>query len=651
MNISPRILLSCIAVALAPPWAPAGAAPPGPLLHEMFADHAVLQRDRPIPVWGEATAGDRITVSMGAATLEARADAGGLWRVALPAQSAGGPFTLSVHTQSGRSQSIADILVGDVYLCSGQSNMELGVARSLDAAGEIAAAKSDTIRLMSVAHVSSAAPLAHFQTPVAWTSVSPDTVRDFSAACYYFARELQKSVPVPLGLIHSSWGGSRIEPWFSDTGLRAVGGFDARLDLLLLYARDPKAGNGRLGELWEQWWRDGAHSSPWKDSGATWRTVPEPMRDWKTWGVSELNNHDGMVWFRRSVSLTAQQAAASATLDLGAIDEVDETWVNGRPIANSFGYATARSYAVPPGLLHAGNNSILVNVLSTWGAAGMYGPTQDMALRFTDGSAAALGGQWRYQFVPESLGLPPRAPWDPVGGLSSIHNAMIAPLLPYGLKGVLWYQGESNAADAGQYQALLTALMHDWRREFGAEIPFLIVELPNFGNPSIAPAASDWANLREAQRRAVLSDAHAALAVSIDVGDARELHPPNKQAVGKRLARAARHLIYGETLSASGPSVHGAKRSGDRVEVRFDGIDGALVSYSASRAIGFELCGAEQGSCLFVDSQVLPDGVSLDASAAPSATRVRFCWGDAPLCNLYDRSGLPAGPFEIAIEK
>ena len=246
----------------------------------------------------------------------------------------------------------------------------------------------------------------------------------------------------------------------------------------------------------------------------------------------------------------------------------------------------------------------MVNVLSTWGAAGMYGPPQDMALRFADGSVAGLGGQWRYQIVPDRLGQPPRAPWDPVGGLSSIHNAMIAPLLPYALKGVLWYQGESNTADAAQYQALLSALMLDWRREFGGELAFLIVELPNFGNPSIAPAASDWAKLREAQRRAVSSDAHAALAVTIDVGEARELHPPNKQAVGQRLARAARHLIYGETRSASGPVPRSAVRSGDRVEVRFDGIDGALVTYSASRATGFELCGTEQSSCRFVDSLV-----------------------------------------------
>ncbi|HEX3603942.1 MAG TPA: sialate O-acetylesterase [Steroidobacteraceae bacterium] len=637
--------------ALAPQWAMADASPPTPLLHEMFQDHAVLQRDRPIPVWGEASAGDRITLSMGTATLETRADASGHWRAALPAQAAGGPFTLAVHTQSGLSQSITDVLVGDVYLCSGQSNMELPVQRSLDAAREIAGAKSGTIRLMSVMHHSSAAPLAHFQSPVAWTAVSPDSIRDFSAACYYFARELQKSVPVPLGLIHSSWGGSRIEPWISVSGLRTAGGFDTRLDLLNLYARDARAGSHRLGELWESWWRAHAPagSTPWKNADGAWRAVPEPLRNWKTWGVPELKNHDGMVWFRRAVSLTPTQAAGASTLTLGGIDEVDETWVNGRPVGNSFGYGTERSYELPAGTLRVGENTIVVNVLSVWDAAGMYGPPEHMGLRFADGSSVGLGSQWRYQVVPESMGYPPRSPWESVGGLTSIHNAMIAPLLPYGLKGVLWYQGESNAADAPQYQALLSTLMLDWRREFGAELPFLIVELPNFGNPSIAPSASDWANLREAQRRAVLGDAHAALAVTIDVGDAGELHPPNKQAVGRRLARAARHLIYGETLSASGPVPRSAMRSGDHVEVRFDGIDGALVTYSATRAIGFELCGAEQNTCRFVDSVVQSDRVWLDASGSPSAKRVRFCWGDAPLCNLYDRSGLPAGPFEIGI--
>jgi sialate O-acetylesterase len=622
-----------------------------PLLHELFQQHAVLQRDRPIAVWGDAQPNDQLTISFDAASVRARADASGHWRAELRAMPAGGPHTLSVRTQSGASQSIADILMGDVWLCSGQSNMELAVSRSLDAATEIAASNNDSIRIFSVAHSINPAPLKHFQAPVAWAAAAPETIRDFSAACYYFARELQKSIPVPFGLIHSSWGGSRIEPWISEAGLRAMGGFDTQLDLLNLYARDPNSANKRFGAGWESWWREHAASgsAPWSGAGDDWHAVPEPMRDWKTWGMAQLANHDGMVWFRRTLELTPQQATGAASLSIGAIDEVDETWVNGHAIANSFGYGTERSYPLPAGALHTGENSIIVNVLSTYGAAGMYGPAEHMALQLADGSKVGLGGQWRYQFVPESIGYPPRAPWQSVGGLTSIYNAMISPLIPFGLKGVLWYQGESNASEADHYQSLLKTLMRDWRRDFGAALPFLVVELPNFGAPPAAPTASAWANLREAQRLTITSDPHAALAVTIDVGIAQELHPPNKQAVGQRLARAARHLVYGESISASGPIVHSARHENHGISVSFDDVEGKLVAYSSDRPIGFELCGNTQSSCRFADARIQSSGIALEAANASEATRVRFCWGDAPVCNLFDESGLPAGPFEIAI--
>jgi sialate O-acetylesterase len=624
---------------------------PRPLLHEIFQDHAVLQRDQPIKVWGESSAGDRVSVSIDAKTVEARADASGHWHALFPPMRAGGPYALTVHTQSGASQSISDVLVGDVFLCSGQSNMELPVARTLDYAGEIARSANDRIRVLTVAHATSPKPLAHFQAPVAWAAAGPESIGNFSAACYYFARELQKSVPVPIGLIHSSWGGSRIEPWISEQALHKVGGFDSALDLLNVFARDPEAGNDRLGEIWERWWHAHASSTPWTESGADWREVPSPMRDWKTWDIPELAKHDGMVWFRRNVTLTAAQAAGAATLMLGGIDKVDETWVNGKPIGNSFGYGTERPYELPAGALQAGDNTIVVNVSSSCCAAGMYGPPDHMMLRLGAGVVVPLGGQWRYQFVPESMGFPPRAPWESVGGISSIYNAMIAPLGSYGLRGVLWYQGESNAGEAAQYQALLAALMGDWRRQFTSGLPYLIVELPNFGTPPAAPTASDWANLREAQRRTALNDAHAALAVTIDVGDARELHPPDKQSVGVRLARAARHLLYGESVTASGPVPRTAMRDGAHVVVSFASVEGALVAYSSNRPIAFELCAGEQSSCRFVDAALESDRAVLDAGGVSNPVRVRYCWGDAPICNLYDQSGLPAGPFEIAIQQ
>jgi sialate O-acetylesterase len=260
-------MLATMTLVLAGMQGAGSAAPPAqPLLNEMFQDHAVLQRDRPIPVWGEARAGDQITVSIGSNSAHARANASGRWRTDLPAMPAGGPFTLSVRTQSGAAQSVSDLLVGDVWLCSGQSNMEFAVSNSLNAAREISGSADNAIRVLSVAHATSPAPLEHFAAPVAWRAAEPGSIRDFSAVCYYFARELRKSVPVPMGLIHSSWGGSAIESWLSDPALRTLGGFEERLDLLRLYARDPDAGNQRLADMWESWWRAraSAGSTPWK---------------------------------------------------------------------------------------------------------------------------------------------------------------------------------------------------------------------------------------------------------------------------------------------------------------------------------------------------------------------------------------------------
>ncbi|HVY85286.1 MAG TPA: sialate O-acetylesterase [Caulobacterales bacterium] len=638
------LALTAFACGLAPAFADA------PLLHPMFQDHSVLQRDRAVPVWGDAAPGERVTVTLNRRSASARADRQGHWRIDLPAMREGGPYQLSARTSHGRTQTLSDVMVGDVFLCSGQSNMEFGVAGSLYGEMEIAHANNDRIRLLTVAHADSTTPLRTFKDAVSWSPVTPDSVRNFSAACYYFARELQKSVNVPIGLIHSSWGGSAIETWISANGMRAIGGRDAQLDILAAYARDPAEGNRRLGAQWQDWWRHAVPGGgePWTDASASpnWRPLPEPMRDWKTWGAADLNRN-GTVLFRRIVHLTAGQAAQPARLSLGAIDEIDETWVNGQPIGASFGWSTERTYDVPAQVLHEGDNLIVVAVTSTWDMGGMYGPPDHMALALADHSSVPLGGSWSFQAVPASAGYPPNAPWFAINGISPLFNAMIAPIGPYALKGALWYQGESNTGAADQYQALLAGLMRDWRNQFGAGLPFLIVQLPNFGAAPTAPAQSDWASLREAQRRAAEADAHAGLAVTIDVGMNDQLHPPNKQAVGARLARAARHVIYGEAITPSGPRVANAQHVGDAVTVNFADVEGSLVSYSGA-PLGFELCGADQSSCRFVAASLRDNAVTLDG--ASGATRVRYCWGDGPTCNLSDRSGLPAGPFEIAIQ-
>jgi sialate O-acetylesterase len=623
-------------------------------LGPVFQEHAVLQRDRPIAVWGTAAANEPVTVAIGGRQATARADAAGKWSATLPAIPAGGPHRLDVRTESGETRTVPDILVGDVWLCSGQSNMELAVARSRN--GDFAAARSanDAIRLLTIAKAGTPGPAADFAAPPAWQVASPQTVRTFSAACYFFGREIQSIEKVPVGLVNASWGGTAIEPWIGPAGLRAAGGFDDRLDLLQLYARDEDSANQRFGRTWETWWRShgAAAGEPWKPEDAgTWTTLPEPMRNWKTWGVAELANHDGMVWFRRSFSLTPEQAAAPATLSLGAIDEVDETWVNGRVIRNTFGWGADRTYRLPAGTLRAGDNVLVVNVLSTWDAGGMTGPAEKIALTFDDGTKVPLGGNWRYRTVPLAMGRPPRAPWETIAGLTTLYNGMIAPIGPYGLRGVVWYQGETNADEPAGYQKLLAALMAGWRAQFAADLPFLVVQLPGFGPAPTKPADANWADIREAQRRAVAADAHAGLAVTIDLGDRNDLHPTNKAEVGSRLARAARHVVYGDPVAPSGPVPLSARRAPGRVVVTFGDVEGQLASYSSSQAIGFELCGVAAQSCRFVSATVEGHRVVMPVPATPAWTpvRVRFCWGPSPFCNLSDASGLPVGPFEIPI--
>ena len=614
-----------------------------------------MQRGKPIPVWGTAGAGDEVTVVLAGHEASARADASGRWTATLPALAAGGPFSLDVRTGSGAARTVSDVLVGDVFLCSGQSNMELSVGQSRN--GSFAAARSanDRLRLLTIPKAGKPTPAAAFETTPAWQIAGPQTVRAFSAVCYYFGRDVLEMLSVPVGLVNASWGGTAIEPWTGESGLRSTGGFDARLDLLRLYARDEDAANQGLGRIWEDWWRGhgAAAGEPWKpeDTGS-WIDVPG-LRNWKTWGVPELASHNGMVWYRRAFRLTPEQAARPATLSLGGIDEVDETWVNGRVIRNTFGWGVPRTYRLPAGTLRAGDNVVVVNVVSTWDAGGMIGPPDALALTFDDGTAVPLAGEWRYRTVPLSAGQPPRAPWETIAGLTTLYNGMIAPIGPYGIRGAVWYQGETNADEPAGYEKLLGGLMASWRGQFGADLPFLVVQLPNFGAVPTGPVESNWADLREAQRRAVAADGHAGLAVTIDIGDRDDIHPGNKQDVGRRLARAARRVIYGEAIAPSGPVPLSALRKGAAVIVTFGDVERNLVTYSSSQAIGFELCGPAAGSCRFVSGDVDGTRVALPVPPTPAWTpaRVRFCWGPSPFCNLTDDSGLPVGPFEIPVKQ
>lgn len=641
------------------------------LMHELFQDHAVLQRDKPIVVWGDALAGERVTIAFAGHEVAATADSEGHWTANLPAMSAGGPYVLEAHSASGARQTANDVLVGDVYLCSGQSNMGMQVRGASNSYSEIQNASNDSIRMLTVSQNISIRPLRNFLDPVSWKRTTPETVGQFSAVCYYFARELQKTINVPLGLIDSSWGGSKIEAWMSDAALRSVGGEEQKLDILKTFLSDPAKAGAQWGAVWESWWHGRPETrgitDPWstKAADASWRVVPAGMPAWEKWGVPELASYDGIVWYRTTIRLTAQQAKQRAQLSIGPVDEVDQTWFNGKPVGNTTGFkdATAddvfaknrsklgrsRVYYLDAGSLKSGDNVVVVSILDTWGFGGLYGPQEQRQLLLADGTTIPLNGEWRYQIAPSGLDTVPRAPWEAVAGLTTIRNAMIAPLRHYGLRGVAWYQGESNTEQPERYLPLAQAWMKDWREQFGADLPFLLVQLANFGDIPTKPLESGWAGVRESQRLATVKDAHAGLAITIDIGDPYDIHPANKQEVGRRLSRAARHVIYGEDIPASGPKPANARRQGSAVVVTFDDVTEALAAHSSNHPIGFELCTNDANSCRYATATIQQAQVKLESAEVTAPRRVRYCWADSPVCTLYDKSQLPAGPFQLAV--
>jgi sialate O-acetylesterase len=618
-------------------------------LDPLFGNGAVLQRDRPIRVTGRATAGETVTVALGPVQASTRAGADGRFEAMLPATPAGGPFTLTANTATA-----TDVMIGDVFLCSGQSNMEMSVAQSQDGQSQAAGSADPRLRLFTVAKRAALVPERDLGENSGWQVSGPETVPDFSAACFYMAKTLRAAHPdVPIGAIHASWGGSRISTWMSDAALTKTGLGDLAA-LRALYAHDPQAAARRFGEAWGAWWRAGTGDrpggEPWQATAALgWKPVPS-IGFWEDWGDAELAKHDGMVWYRREVTLTAAQARQAATLAIGRVDEADQTWVNGKAVGASGNHQVERAYALTAGTLKTGRNLIVVNALDSYGKGGMIGPVEAMQLRFADGSHVPLGDGWNYAIERRRPVAPPRAPWEDVAGAGTIRNAMIAPLGRIGLKGVAWYQGESDVAIPG-YAKRLTALMADWRDQFGApDLSFAIVQLAGFGpTAGAAPAPSGWAELREEQRQAVAADRHAALAIAIDLGDPRDIHPGQKHEVGRRLARAMESLAYDATEPPSGPAIESATRSADGgVMLTFTGVTGALAPRGSTVAIGFELCGATQQSCRFALGRTEGSRVTLPGDAAP-VTRVRYGWADTPSVNLFDGAGLPAGPFEIEI--
>lgn len=577
-------------------------------------------------------------MSLAGQSADAVAGADGRWQVLLPALPAGGPHTMTVT--GPETVNLQDILIGDVWICSGQSNMEWKVASSNDAAAEIAAADHPQIRSITLPHVTAAQPQTTF-TSSGWEVCSPQTAGGFTAVGYYFGRKLHEDLKVPVGLIHTSWGGTIAEAWVSKEGLAPIGDFNAAMAAL-----EAQAGGAKPEDEWFSK-HDAGTKEDWSAEvfdDASWTSLEQPLQ-WMGSPVAELANLDGVVWFRRSLELAPGIEGKEAVLELGAVDDEDTVWLNGRKIGEGEGWLNQRSYKVAAGLLKPGKNVLAVRVLDHSGGGGMTGPPDRMKLSFDTGFVP-LNGPWRYKVGADLAKNPPfprRAGGNP-NVPTVLYNAMVSPLLPYGIKGAIWYQGESNAARAQQYRKVLPALIGDWRKRFGqGEFPFYIVQLANFMQKQPEPGGSDWAELREAQAMTGKNVPNSGIAVTIDIGEAADIHPRNKQDVGKRLALQALAKTYGKDLVAAGPEFKSAKVEGGAIRLGFDSVGGGLVAKDGTLK-SFAIAG-EDKKFVWAEARIDGETVVVSSPQVAKPVAVRYGWENNPDATLFNKEGLPAAPF------
>jgi sialate O-acetylesterase len=610
-----------------------------PELSPVWTDHAVVQRGRPIVVEGTAAPRSQVIATLGTETWRGRAAGDGRFAAEFrPREASSEPLVLTVADGSATA-TVSDIVVGDVWLCSGQSNMEWSVSASTGG-GPAAQASADAgLRLLQIPKDTAPAPQRAFATPVAWAAASPQSVPAFSAACYYMARQLRKDLGVPIGAIHASWGGSQIRAWLTpEAGAELYG--EEQMALLSGFARNPLRAVTRFAPAWEAWWREGSGGQePWKNPDVLeWQPVPS-ISAWPGWAGTRLaEDAIGNVWLRRTLMLTPEQAAKGGTLAIGVIDDMDTTWVNGRIVGNTFSWSQEREYSIPPGYLRAGANEIVFAASNSWGSGGFASGADKLAFTVKGGERIPLGDGWRYS-VGSIRAMPPRAPWDGIAGIGVMHNRMVAPLGRIALKGAAWYQGESDVGIPG-YAERLSELFAGWRRQFGADKKMLVVQLPNFDTVAEKPVAAGWAEVREQQRRAIAADANGALIPTLDLGERTDLHPPNKLPVGLRLAAAAQEKPMPMPLRAT--------LEGPAIAVTFSGIEGGLHSWSGP-PLGLELCGGTQESCRYAAARIDGDRLLIATDGQP-VTRVRYAWADAPVVNLFDARPVSIPTFELPVQ-
>lgn len=610
----------------------------------IFSDNMVLQREVPINIWGTADRGERVRVTLQGQTQTTRADRSGNWQVKMDPLTPGGPYELTI--QGKNNITFSNILIGDVWLGSGQSNMEWSVIRSDNPEEEIRLANHPNIRIFTVPRRMSSKPLDDLEGGE-WLVCTPENIPNFSAVAYYFGRHLHSEIDVPIGLINSSWGGTVAETWISKEAIAThndfrelvSGGPGFNLEEIqeeALRKRNEWAENMEKDDLGKQ---QNWHNTDIDDS--QWHTMNVP----RLWEQTVLPDLDGVVWFRKEINLTQKQTEQNLVLNLGPIDDSDYTWINGKPAGQTIDqYSAVRKYEIPAENLVEGTNVITVRIIDTGGGGGFWAEEGEMY--YVAGSErASLEGDWKYA-VGVKTSAPPQSSTGPNVFPSLLYNGMIRPIINFNIRGTIWYQGESNASRHKQYQTLFPLLINDWRNQWSnPEMPFLFVQLANFMQPVRIPGDSDWARLREAQTM-TLSLPNTGMAVIIDIGEADDIHPRNKQDVGKRLALQALKVSYGKDLVHSGPMYKSMEIDNNTIRIHFDHTGSGLMAKDKYGYLkGFAIAGADK-QFQWARARIIGNQVMVYHMDIPNPVAVRYAWGNNPDdANLYNEEGLPANPF------
>jgi len=519
----------------------------------------------------------------------------------------------------------------------------------------MAAADYPNIRLFTVQKKIADTPQADCTGQ--WSLCKPDTIPGFSAVGYFFGRHLHKELGVPVGLVNTSWGGTVAEAWTSSDALAKMPEFKTLMARIAEAKADPDSSMQKYQAELDAWQKkvDAA--------GAQGRAAIEPGFDdsgWKdmalpaTWEQAGLPDFDGLVWFRKTIDVPESWAGKELMLELGPIDDQDTTWINGIRVGAHTGpgkWQALRKYPLAANVIKAGQNVIAVQVLDTGGGGGINGQPGQMKLKPLDADdtdALSLAGAWRYKVGYNLASMPPQ-PQPPVwvnnpNAPTVLYNGMIAPLVPFGIRGAIWYQGESNAGRAYQYRELFPTMISNWRQKWNqGEFPFLFVQLANYMATQPEPGESAWAELREAQLM-TLQLANTGMATIIDIGEANDIHPRNKQDVGKRLALWALARTYGRDVVYSGPLYRSMAIEGDKIRLRFDHVGSGLVAQDGGLLKGFAIAGKDR-KFVWANAKIEGQTVVVSSAAVAEPVAVRYGWANNPICNLYNDADLPASPF------